>query len=243
MKDEREGFAHDWETESLRYFSLPDTRPPRGALPSEIIKFLEGNHIETVLDVGCGNGTFLHEILRELSVAFGVGVEPSKETVKELRARWSEQSELTFQVAAAENLPFADQSFDLVIAWSVLHWISREHYLQALGEMVRVTNRYLLVMDFCPLANYRTPYKHREGRYTYKADFSVPLGATDILEPLVDIRFIQNGLGELEILAPADLMPLYGNSRNWLARRCNLYEKSLGLPHLFLEQDFHEGTE
>ena len=156
MKNQSEGFSHAWEFESLRYFSLPERHHVGPVLPQEVEIFLAETNLDTVLDVGCGNGVFLSEVLKQLLIPTGVGVEPGKKTVEQLRARWAERPDLNFEVGAAEQLPFLDNSFDLVIAWSVLHWIGREHYLQALGELVRVANKYLLVMDFCPSKNYRT---------------------------------------------------------------------------------------
>ena len=239
MKNYLEGFSHAWEAESLRYFSLPERPDVGSVLPEEVSIFLTEANLDTVLDVGCGNGSFLSEVLEQLSIPSGVGVEPSRQTVEKLSARWAERPDLKFEPAAAERLPFEDSSFDFVIAWSVLHWIGREHYLQALGELVRVTNNYLLVMDFCPSENYRTPYKHREGWFTYKADFDVPLIGTGVLERVLDLRWVQKTNGGYEQIFFDDLKPFLGNPQNWFARRCVLYKKDLELEAVYLPGDFH----
>lgn len=101
----------------------------------------------------------------------GVGLEPSAEGIRLLQKKHANCASISFVQGSAHQLPFSSNSFDLVVAWSVLHWIGRDEYLQALGELIRVTSSILLIMDFDPLDSYRTPYVHNPDFHTFKHDF------------------------------------------------------------------------
>jgi hypothetical protein len=73
-------------------------------------------------------------------------------------------------------------NFHLVIVWSVLHWVDRNLYLQSLGELIRVTNKHLMVMDFFPKIEHKTKYKHKSGFFTFKTDFDKILQSSGYLK-------------------------------------------------------------
>lgn len=92
-------------------------------------KYIEG--LSCVLDVGCGSGLFLGEILESGSSV--VGVDFSIDMLK--RAR--ENSEDAFLLLAdADNLPFRDGSFDAVISLTLLQNMPEPR--KTIREMVRV---------------------------------------------------------------------------------------------------------
>ena len=77
-----------------------------------------------VLDVGCGNGRNLVYFLRNGYDVYGVDPDPEAvETVKQLSQISCPANPLNnFRVATAENLPFKNKGFDLVISSAVLHF-------------------------------------------------------------------------------------------------------------------------
>jgi ubiquinone/menaquinone biosynthesis C-methylase UbiE len=86
---------------------------------------------ESVLDVGCGTGGFAIEAARAVGPGGAVvGVDPSPEMVKGSRA--------TFEVAAAEALPFPDASFDVVTLSLVLHQLPSDALHRGMAEIRRV---------------------------------------------------------------------------------------------------------
>jgi ubiquinone/menaquinone biosynthesis C-methylase UbiE len=91
-----------------------------------------------VLDVGIGSGSAT-QMLAEAG-ATGPGVEISEWAVETTRRRLAAFG-LDAEVlqADAEQLPFADESFDLVFSWGVIHHSSDMD--RALAELVRVTRR------------------------------------------------------------------------------------------------------
>jgi SAM-dependent methyltransferase len=104
------------------------------------------------LDVGCGTGalaTRLAEAGYEVS-----GVDPSAGMLEVLRAR---SGAIEAVKAAGTSLPFADDSFDLVLCVAVMHHIAEPGDVsQTLAEMVRVAKPAgrILVWDHNP----RNPY-------------------------------------------------------------------------------------
>ena len=95
----------------------------------------------TVLDVGCGKGFMLHdfkELMPNLTIA-GIdisdyGIEHAMETVKPF-----------LRVGNARELPYEDNSFDLVISINTIHNLPLEECKQALREIQRVTRQHAFI--------------------------------------------------------------------------------------------------
>jgi SAM-dependent methyltransferase len=97
----------------------------------------------SLLDVGCGEGVLVHKWAQRLGEGRRVvGIDLEEESIQ---AGWSERSapNLEYRVMQAENLPFAENEFDLATAIEVLeHVPDPEH---TVGEMARCAERHLLV--------------------------------------------------------------------------------------------------
>jgi tellurite methyltransferase len=94
-----------------------------------------------VLDVGCGSGRNIFYFLRNGYEVFGIDPDPiAVETVKELSAGLAPNNSLkNFEVSSAENLPYEDAMFDLIICNAVLHFAEDEQHFNAmLQSMFRV---------------------------------------------------------------------------------------------------------
>ncbi len=97
--------------------------------------------LKNVLDVGCGSGRNLFYFLRNGYEVSGVDPAPQAvETVKQLSKDLAPtNSPENFQLGSAENLPFANASFDLIICSAVLHFAhDEEHFDLMLRSMFRV---------------------------------------------------------------------------------------------------------
>ncbi len=87
------------------------------------------------LDVGCGTGA-LTEIIQQFSGAGEViGIDPAAAQISYARSRNAAAAKI-FQIADARSIPFADQSFDVVVSGLVLNFIPDGQ--QAVLEMRRV---------------------------------------------------------------------------------------------------------
>ncbi|MFH1139353.1 MAG: bifunctional 2-polyprenyl-6-hydroxyphenol methylase/3-demethylubiquinol 3-O-methyltransferase UbiG [Pseudomonadota bacterium] len=88
-----------------------------------------------ILDVGCGGGFLSEEFARN---GFSVrGVDPAPESVAAARSHAREAGlAIEYLVAAGENLPFDDQSFDLAACCDVLEHVNDVG--RVIGEISRV---------------------------------------------------------------------------------------------------------
>lgn len=95
----------------------------------------------TILDAGCGGGRNLIYFLKNNYKVFGVDQNAAAiEQVRLLAERLSPSlSKDNFQITGVENLPFPNESFDVVISSAVLHFATDErHFNKMLEEMWRV---------------------------------------------------------------------------------------------------------
>jgi SAM-dependent methyltransferase len=95
----------------------------------------------SLLDVGCGEGVLTAQWAERIDGRV-VGIDLDDPA---LHAEWEQrrQPNLEYKVMKAENLPFADDEFDVASAIEVLEHVPEpEHTLQ---EMARVAQRWLLV--------------------------------------------------------------------------------------------------
>jgi SAM-dependent methyltransferase len=86
------------------------------------------------LDVGCGPGALTEELVRRLDPAAVAAIDPSASFVAAVRSRFRE---VDVREGAAEQLPFPDGSFDIVLAQLVVHFMTDP--VAGLAEMRRVT--------------------------------------------------------------------------------------------------------
>jgi tellurite methyltransferase len=96
---------------------------------------------KNVLDVGCGTGRNLIYFLREGLEVFGIDQnEGNIEEVKKLSRRLSPANPIeNFVAAQAEEIPFRDEVFELVICNAVLHFAkSHDHFDAMLRSCWRV---------------------------------------------------------------------------------------------------------
>jgi SAM-dependent methyltransferase len=89
---------------------------------------------QRVLDVGCGPGALVGELVGRLGAAAVAAVDPSEPFVEAARER---HSGVDIRCATAEELPFPDADFDASLAQLVVHFMADP--IGGLSEMARVT--------------------------------------------------------------------------------------------------------
>jgi ubiquinone/menaquinone biosynthesis C-methylase UbiE len=102
---------------------------------------LEGEQIQSVLDVGTGTGLFAEAFARRGLMISGVDVNPEM-----LPMARSYVPDGDFREATAEALPFADVSFDLVFMGLLLH--ESDEQLQVLSEAHRVARKRVCILEW-----------------------------------------------------------------------------------------------
>ena len=97
---------------------------------------------QRVLDVGCGKGFLLYELTRAVPGLEVAGLDVSAYALE--HAKEEVASALTLGNAA--RLPYADDSFDLVLSLGTLHNLGIGDLFSALGEIERVARSAAYVM-------------------------------------------------------------------------------------------------
>ncbi|HEX2909889.1 MAG TPA: methyltransferase domain-containing protein [Chloroflexia bacterium] len=95
---------------------------------------------EQVLDVGCGTGTLAIEVQQYVGASGRVcGIDPGNQQIARARAKADRQKRpIDFQIGTIEQLPFPDQSFDVVLSTIMMHHLGAGLKRQGLAEIARV---------------------------------------------------------------------------------------------------------
>ena len=109
---------------------------------------------DAVLDVGCGTGTLAMEVARRVGRAGRVaGVDPGTEQIARARSKAARRHlPIEFQIGVIEQLPFPDQTFDVVLSTLMMHHLPAPLKRQGLAEIARVLKPggRLVIADFKP---------------------------------------------------------------------------------------------
>ncbi len=103
-------------------------------LADQFVALVSARPGQRALDVGCGPGALTAVLSDRLGPDNVAAVDPSVSFVEAARARLPG---VDVQLAGAESLPFADDTFDLVLAQLVVHFMKNP--VAAITELARVT--------------------------------------------------------------------------------------------------------
>lgn len=98
----------------------------------------------SVLDVGCGKGFLLFELMQLLPGITIKGFDVSQYAIDNAK---DEVKENFFIHNAKDNYPYADNEFDLVISLNTLHNLKINELKNALGECQRVAKDAYIVVE------------------------------------------------------------------------------------------------
>ena len=90
------------------------------------------------LEVGCGTGRLLAALHGAWPGMKLTGIDLSRPYLDEARRLIGRTARVKLDEAAAESLPFADASLDLVVSSFLLHELPKEIRAKAIAEMARV---------------------------------------------------------------------------------------------------------
>ncbi len=148
----------------------------------EVLPDLNG---KDVLEVGCGRGVFAHYLALRYPQARIVAVDFSPEAIQVANKTYADVSNIHFQVADAEQLPFESGTFDYYISCETIEHVLHpprminEIYrvLRGAGSFVLTTenyfNAYLLVWLKCWLL--KRPFESGCGTQPHENFFIFPM--------------------------------------------------------------------
>ena len=129
---------------------------------------------ETALDVGCGTGTLALAMESRQGTVQVHGIDASPEMIDVAREKATKAgSQVDFQVALIEAIPFPDATFDLVTSSMMLHHLPDGLKRAGLAEIRRVLKPggRFMAMDFAaqshsPLGHLLSIFGHAHGEST-----------------------------------------------------------------------------
>nr|XP_019945159.1 PREDICTED: putative methyltransferase DDB_G0268948 [Paralichthys olivaceus] len=110
--------------------------PPEQII-QQVLGFLEkwkARPFELAVDVGCGPGQGTLLLAKHFASVVGTDVSPAQ---LELALQYALEANITYRECAAEELPFADSSVDLVTAMTAFHWFDRPRFLQEAHRVLK----------------------------------------------------------------------------------------------------------
>ncbi len=149
--------------ESIAARKLPDD----DAILRELVELPPLDRPLKVLEIGCGDGTRLAWLMAQRGAECH-GIEPSRQAVAAACAKG-----VNVIQGSAEDLPYENQYFDVVIFGFCLYLCDREDLFRIASEADRVlrSSGWLMIMDFySPTPRSRT-YHHLPDIQTYKMDY------------------------------------------------------------------------
>lgn len=125
-----------------------------------------------VLEIGCGDGTRLAWLKNNMN-AECFGIEPSAKAVAAACAKG-----INVQQGTADDLPYENQSFDVVIFGFCLYLCDREDLFRIASEANRVLSApgWLMLLDFFSPVPLAKAYHHQPGVKSYKMDYRALFG-------------------------------------------------------------------
>lgn len=141
-----------WDQRAWSYLRFEHLRTVREWLLAPfrmrlIAKELERLRPAALLEVGCGPGRNLPLFASIPRVACVDFSPPMLERARN-RARRLGTSQVTFFERAGQDLGFEDGSFELVLTTVVLLHVPPEDIEQVIGELVRVSGRWILINEY-----------------------------------------------------------------------------------------------
>lgn len=135
----------------------------RQSFPQEVIdycwQFVSGK-APLVLDLGCGTGIATRQLADRLDASI-IGCDVDQKMIETARER--PVLNIRYVTAPAAHLPFSDETFDAVMAFSAFHWFTDD---ESFAEIRRVLKEHgwFLVINKNDTSGFRKGYKKKLAR-------------------------------------------------------------------------------
>jgi ubiquinone/menaquinone biosynthesis C-methylase UbiE len=168
---------------------------------------------QSVLDIGCGDGTYTIELFDLGQPAKLHALEPAETAVATARAKAGSRA-ITFQTGSAYELPYADGAFDWAWMRGVLHHLDRPD--EAIAEALRVA-RQLMVIEpngYSPILKLLERFSPYHRAHDEKSFTAATLQ-----------RWVQRAGGQVRVGKFAGLVPMF--CPDWMAQLAKTLEPAV----------------
>lgn len=156
-----EGEAQDYDREFYREKSPYPTLRYRHDYMLQMVLDLDLPEDAAILDIGCGPGAMVVDLLRKRWQVTGIDIAANMITLAEERVRKANKpNQVHLAVGDIEHLTFADNSFDVIICSGVVEYLPTDDlWVKELGRVLRpggvliinVTNKFAIRKWTAPL--------------------------------------------------------------------------------------------
>jgi ubiquinone/menaquinone biosynthesis C-methylase UbiE len=122
-----------------------------------VLKLIDNEKFENMLDVGFGSGIFLPTLAKNAQNLYAIDIHQHIGLVEEMLKNTG--ARIRLKQASALNLPFENDSFDCITCLSVLEFI--EDTDKAVSEMVRVAKKGAKIIIGAPSVNKLTDFCYK----------------------------------------------------------------------------------
>jgi len=112
-------------------------------LAKRLIDYYQLKSKHKVLDIGCGKGFLLYELIKEIPDLIIQGIDISQYAINNSK----KEIKKYLQTGNATSLPFEDSTFDLALSINVFHNLLCPDLEKALLEIERISKNKYLVVD------------------------------------------------------------------------------------------------
>jgi SAM-dependent methyltransferase len=205
--------------------------------------------IHSVLDIGCGAGIVSRELKRRFNMV--VSLDFSRDPLLQVK-----NAQIISIQGNASDLPFLDRTFDAVVATELIEHLNESQRKLALGEMVRVSQRFILltvpfreVLEYGQVKCAECGCVFNGSRHTIsfnKANMESLLNSEWSIQkiqlfgprqkriPIYFILFAQLFGGYMPVRPASVICPQCGNNENYISRRNWITRFFWGVPSRIL---------
>ncbi len=110
---------------------------------NKIAKTKQISHVKKALDVGCGTGISTRALKQTIADEV-VGVDISQPMLDTAISQFKPDPGIKYLKAAAETLPFTNESFDLISICVAPHWVDQAKFLQESARVLKDNGQLII---------------------------------------------------------------------------------------------------
>jgi SAM-dependent methyltransferase len=126
--------------------------------------------VSSIVEIGCGNGRSLRSLKEMTGAIQCIGVDISEAAIRDGKEKFPELK----LIRGTAQYRFWQEKYDLVVYGFCLYVCDPESLLMiaAIGNSILKNKGYLSIHDFDPEHSHKVAYKHVDGLFSYKHDYS-----------------------------------------------------------------------